>query len=173
MGSRRSPASTVAWSAAAVRPASGPAEASAPIAGEALAGAADWSWAGLGLATSRWGSEDGWVRTGMADAGDGLASAGACVKADGGLASDGWLKADGELIPSDWLKADGEPVPDDWPKGDGGVDGDGSAAGGWGWKRGCRPVSGQSCWAGAAVAAEANDRPGRVPVAGADWARTS
>src|SRR5689334_22448902 len=102
MGRRRSPAS-------AVKPASGPEGTSASAAGEALASAADWAgadwagadwagadwagadWAGagLGLATRRWGSEDGWVRTGGAGAGGGLASASDCGKADGGLASDG------------------------------------------------------------------------------------
>src|SRR5690242_8543073 len=105
MGRRRSPASAAG---PAAKPASGPDGRSAPTAGTALASAtagdwagADWAEAGLGLATRRWGSEDGWVRTGGADACDGLASAGDCGKADGGLSSAGWLKAEGELIPSD------------------------------------------------------------------------
>src|SRR5690349_18092957 len=103
MGRRRSSASAVAVAVSAGQPACGPEGTSAPAAGEALASAGDWpgtdwagaGWAGagwegagLGLATRRWGSEDGWVRTGGADAGDGLASARGCVKADGGLASD-------------------------------------------------------------------------------------
>src|SRR5690348_170785 len=103
MGRRRSLASAAAVSAAA-KPASGPEGTSASAAGGALASAggwagtgwagadwagADWAGAGLGLATRRWGSEDGWVRTGGADAGDGLASAGGCVKDDSELASGG------------------------------------------------------------------------------------
>ena len=97
------------------------------------------------------------MRTGGAGAGDGLASAGDCVKADGGLASDGWLKAEGELIPRGSTAArrdalgDGELAPEDWLKGDGeGPDGwartvrSGGGWRGWGWKRGCRAVSGQA-----------------------------
>src|SRR5581483_3246685 len=72
------------------------------VTSEALAAAGGWGgagwggagWAGLGrgLATSRWGSEDGWVRAGQAGA---EPAAGGCAKADAELAPDDWVKADG------------------------------------------------------------------------------